>query len=445
MTPPGATRRSLLVTSRPRRALWAFLLMGALALVVVGAGTVWLSEYLARKNALDEVQRTAVRLTDNLVAPLVEEALSGDPTAYEDLQRIVDVRLSDRSIASVLVWDATGGVIWASEPDLVGERADVSEDFRRALDGEVVATVDEEPETRYVQVAGGEQMLEVYVPMRAQGAPLVVETYFSYETIERQTALLRAEILPLAVGALLILQLLQVPIAVSLVRRVRRQEVERADLLARSFAASERERRAIAGDVHDGPVQELAGVSYALSALRTSVPPEQQGTVDRLVGTVRDAVRSLRRLMVDIYPPDLSGAGLVVAILDLVAPLREQDVDVQVRAEPFGNLDPHVAGVVYRTVKEALANVIRHASAQHALVRLEPTELHGRPAVRLEVSDDGVGLGAGPGAVAEEGHLGLRLVRDRLEEIDGELTVEPRDGGGTCVVAVVPTGAPARR
>jgi two-component system, NarL family, sensor kinase len=414
--------------------------MGLLAVIVVGAGTIYLSEYLARKSALEEAERTAVRLTKSLVAPLVVEAFAGGPTAYQDLQRIVDVRLSDGSIASILVWDADGEVIWASEEELIGEREDTSEELGRALDGEIVATVDEEPEMAYVEVTGGERMLEVYVPMRAQGAPLVVETYFSYEVIERQAALLRAEIVPLAVGALLILQLLQVPIAVSLVRRVRRQEVERADLLARSFAASERERRAIAGDVHDGPVQDLAGVSYALSALRSSVPAEQQGTVDRLVGTVRDAVRSLRRLMVDIYPPDLSGAGLVVAILDLAAPLREHGMDVQVRAEPFGNLDPHAAGVVYRTVKEALANVSRHASADHALVRLTPTELNGRPAVCIEVSDDGVGPGAREADASGDSHLGLRLVRDRLEEIGGVLTVEARDGGGTCLMAVVPTG-----
>jgi two-component system, NarL family, sensor kinase len=417
--------------------------MGLLAVIFVGAGTIYLSEYLARKSALEEAERTAVRLTQSLVAPLVDEAFVGGPTAYEDLRRIVDVRLSDGSIASILVWDGDGEVIWASEEELIGEREDTSEELARALDGEVVAVVDDEPEMSYVEVTGGERMLEVYVPMRAQGAPLVVETYFSYEVIERQAALLRAEIVPLAVGALLILQLLQVPIAVSLVRRVRRQEVERADLLARSFAASERERRAIAGDVHDGPVQDLAGVSYALSALRSSVPPEQQGTVDKLVSTVRDAVRSLRRLMVDIYPPDLSGAGLVVAILDLAAPLREHGMDVQVRAEPFGNLDPHAAGVVYRTVKEALANVVRHASADRALVRLAPTEMQGRPAVRIEVSDDGVGPGPREdGASGGDSHLGLRLVRDRLEEIDGVLTVEPRTGGGTCLVAVVPTGVP---
>ena len=416
--------------------------MGGLAVVVVGAGTVYLSEYLARKSALAEAERTAVRLTDNLIAPLLRQALAGEPNAYDDLERIVDVRLSDRSVASILVWDATGEVRWASEPELTGDRTEPSEDLRAALGGEIVATIDDEPEMGYVAVTGGERMLEVYVPMEAGVETLVVETYLSYEVIERQAALLRAEIVPLAVGSLLLLQLLQVPIAVSLVRRVRGQEVERADLLARSFAASERERRAIAGDVHDGPVQDLAGVSYALSALRSSVPPEQQGTVDRLVGTVRDAVRSLRRLMVDIYPPDLSGAGLVVAILDLAAPLREQGMDVQVRAEPFGNLESHAAGVVYRTVKEALANVARHASADHALVRLEPTELQSRPAVRIEVSDDGVGLGTREGDASGDSHLGLRLVRDRLEEIGGVLTVEPRAGGGTCLVAVVPTGAP---
>jgi two-component system NarL family sensor kinase len=431
----------LFVSSRPRRALSAFLLLGAVALVVVSAGTYYLSETLARRSALAEAERTAVRLTESLVAPLLAEAFT-DPARYEDLRRIVDIRLSDRSIASIVVWNRTGVILWASKgDDLVGEQHPPSADLLAALGGEVVATIDDEPEASYVEITDGRRMLEVYVPMQVGAENLVVEIYFGYDTIERQATLLRAEMVPVAVGSLLLLQLIQVPIAVSLVRRVRQQDLERADLLARSFAASERERRAIAGDVHDGPVQDLAGVSYALSALRASVPGDRQGTVDRLVTTVRDAVRSLRRLIVDIYPPDLSGAGLVVALDDVVVPLRANGLDVEVRAEPFGELEPHAAGVVYRTAKEALANVARHAQAEHVVVQLEPAELDGREAVRLEVSDDGVGIPVAAEPGSADGHLGLRLVRDRIDEVGGVLTIEPRNGGGTSLVAVVPTSA----
>ena len=225
-------------------------------------------------------------------------------------------------------------------------------------------------------------MVEVYVPVTVRGDPVAVETYFSHDSIDRQAALLRGEIIPVAVGGLVLLQLVQIPIAVSLARRVRRHDSERAKLMELTITASERERRVIAADVHDGPVQDLAGISYALSALRSSVPADRQDTVDRLVGAVRNALQSLRRLMTDIYPPDLSGPGLAGAIEDLVEPLRAQGVAVSLDVQPPPELSPDAAAAIYRTAKEALLNVATHAEAQQVWVSLEQTLDVRGPAVR---------------------------------------------------------------
>ncbi len=442
-TAPGSAARP--ASSRPAwRALSVFLLMAVVALVAVSAGTVYISEQVARRNALAEAERSAVRTTEFLIEPVLTEAMADIPGRWEELGRRVAHRLSDDSVSAILVWTAEGEILFASDEALRGRRIAPTPELLAAVGGEVVATIDDHPETAYAEGSDGERtdgerLLEVYVPLQVGEEALAVEVYFGYDAIERQAALLRSEIIPLAVGSLLILQLVQVPIAVSLVRRVRRQEVERADLLARSFSASERERRAIAGDVHDGPVQDLAGVSYALSALRPSVPADRQATVDRLVTTVRDAVRALRRLIVDIYPPDLSGAGLALALDDLVGPVRSDDRSVRLETAPVDDLEPHVAAVVYRTAKEALANVVRHAEAHTVVVRLGPDVLAGRAAVRLEVTDDGTGLR--DDAVAEapvQGHVGLRLMRDRVTEAGGTLTIRPGPEGGTSIVAVVP-------
>src|SRR3954470_2750408 len=176
--------------------------------------------------------------------------------------------------------------------------------------------------------------------------------------------------------------------ATSLARRVRRHENERAELMTLSLTASERERRAIAADLHDGPVQDLAGISYALSGLRSSVPEERQETVDRMVGAVRTAVQSLRRLMTDIYPPDLSGPGLGPAIEDLTEPLRTQGVAVTLDIEPPPDVSPEAAAV-YRTVKEVLVSGANRAGAQRVGLTPHPPE-HGRgAAVGLEIAEDG--------------------------------------------------------
>ncbi len=99
------------------------------------------------------------------------------------------------------------------------------------------------------------------------------------------------------------------------------------------------------------------------------------------------------------------------------------------------------AAVIYRTAKEALANAGRHAQATRIWVHLGPADDCARPAVRLDVSDDGVGFPATGTDRRDEGHLGLRLAADRVRDIGGVLELRDRPGGGATVTAVVPADA----
>jgi two-component system NarL family sensor kinase len=423
--------------SRPPRELTAFLAVALLVLVAVSAGILVVSERIARANALAEAERAATRLGESLVAPLMADVLRGMPGAFEDLDRIVHYRMSDGSVTSINVWTPEGTILYSSEAESVGKTFPPSPELQAAAEGTAVANVDEEPETSYEGQAS-QPMLEVYTPLTAAGRPLVFEAYFSYGRIATEASALRWQIIPMAVGALVALQLVQIPIASSLARRVRRTEAERAELMERTLTASDRERRAVAADLHDGPVQDLAGVSYALGALRMNVPPEQHPTIDRLVGAVRNAVHSLRRLMVDIYPPDLSGSGLGEALHDLVEPLRAQGLAVSLDTGPLPPLSPDTAAAVYRTAKEALANVTTHARAEHVWVRLEETSYERGSAVLLEVADDGVGFPDAGIDRRSEGHLGLRLVLDRVTHLGGRVEFGQRPEGGAVVTAVIP-------
>lgn len=439
--PRRSAKRQWRRAPRSPRPLTAFVLSALLVLVAVGAATATICGRIARTNALDEAERGAVRLVDAVVAPLLPQVLARNPSTWSELDHDLREWVGSGAVVSVLVWTDTGRVLYATIGDLIGQDLGVSDDLEAALAGEVVAHVDEEPETAYGDVGG--PLLEVYVPVDAGDTPLVVEAYFATDSIDRQASLLRGEIVPLAIGALIVLQLIQLPIAASMARRTRRAESERIAAMARTLTASDRERRAIAGDVHDGPVQDLAGVSYALSALRTAVPEERRPTVDRLTATVRHAVASLRRLMVDIYPPDLSGPGLATALDDLAQRLRESGTEVTVTADPLPELPPEYVAVLYRTAKEALANVSRHAEAKHAWVTLTRTDSGDGPTLLLTVADDGVGVDDGAAAAASSnGHLGLRLVRERLVALDGDVRVEAGAYGGTVLTAVLPVPGP---
>jgi two-component system, NarL family, sensor kinase len=435
---PTGLRSATSRSSRPRRVLSAFVAVAALALMGLTAGTVFVSERIAQRGALHEAESSARRISEFLVLPILTEALAGFPGRWDELRRRVDNRLTDETVTAVIIWSGTGEVLFASDESLEGRVFRPTPELLAAVDGEVVAHV-EASEMSLVLSGGENRLLGVYVPAVVGTQSLVVEVHFPDAVIERQAALLRSEILPLAVGAMLLLQLVQVPIAVSLVRRVRRQEVERAALVAMNLQASERERRTIAGDVHDGPVQEIAGVNLVLSSLRRRVPTADQATVDRLVSTLRNSGNSLRRLVIDIYPPDLSASGLEAAVAELVTLVEEKGVEARLHTEQLDEIDPSAAAVVYRTAREALANVARHAAASRVDVVLEPTVLHGRPAVYLEVTDDGVGLTAPSPSRQEETHLGLRLLRDRVEAQGGCVNLGEAPGGGTSVVAVVPS------
>jgi len=428
--------------SRPPRELAAFLTVALLVLVAVSGGILLISERIARNNALAEAERAAVRLGQLVIAPLVADVLRGTPGALEDLDRVVDNRMSDGSVTSILVWRPDGTVLYSSEDEIIGEVLEPTEELRTAAGGAVLSSVDAEPETAYERVSPGPK-LEVYTPLDVDGESLVFEAYYSYDRIAREASALRWQIIPMAVGGLVVLQLVQVPIAASLARRARRTEAERAEFMQLTIADSDRERRAMAADLHDGPVQDLAGVGYALGALRLSMPPEQHPTVDRLVGVVRHAVQSLRRLMVEIYPPDLSGPGLGDALRDLTEPLRTAGLTVSVDAGPVPPLSPDLAAAVYRTAKESLANVASHAQADNVWVRLEVVEQDGEAALLLEVCDDGVGFPAEGIDRRSEGHLGLRLVLDRVRHLGGRVELSERSGGGAVVTAVLPLAHPA--
>jgi two-component system, NarL family, sensor kinase len=424
----------------PGRALSIFVVIALVAVGAVSAGTVVVSERIAERSAIDEAKRTAVRVARHVVAPVLTEALAGVPDQWQELDRQVAQRLSDGSIESVTVWSRRGDIVFSSEPTIDRLDAEPVDELRSAWAGTVVAQFDETPDgpPSGPSSAEREPQLEVYVPLTIPAQHVAVEVRVSHDGIERQADVLEGEMIPLTVGSLLLLQVVQLPIAVWLVRRVRRHEAERTDLLTRIYTASERERRAIAADVHDGPVQELAGVSYALSALRASVPADRHGTVDRLVSSVREAVGSLRRLIVDLYPPDLSGPGLAPAVDDLADRLRAKGVEVTLTAEPLPDLTPEVAAVVYRSAKEALVNAEKHASATHVWIDLALVDHDGTEAVSFEVSDDGVGLRGRQDGTGTSGHLGLRMLRERAADLGGTARVGNRPGGGASIELVVP-------
>ena len=206
-------------------------------------------------------------IAEPLITPGV---LRGDPVALARLDRAVRERiLSGTPIVRVKVWDARGRIVYSDAP--TADRLDVRRSARASCsrfgDGGTDADASDlnRPENRTER--GFKRLVEVYVGIRApDGTPLLYEDYERSSTISASSRRQWMALLPALVGALLVLYLVQLPLAYSLARRLRARQREREQLLRRAIEASDLERRRIAADLHDGAVQRLAGVSLSLAA-----------------------------------------------------------------------------------------------------------------------------------------------------------------------------------
>jgi two-component system, NarL family, sensor kinase len=275
------------------------------------------------------------------------------------------------------------------------------------------------------------RFVEVYTPLRVAGQPpMVFEAYFGYDPVDRLAHRLLTQVLPLVLIPLLILQLVQVPVVISLARRVKRHESDRTKLLERALSASDRERVRFAADLHDGPIQDLAGISYALGAVAPTVVERHAPLMARIQDAIQRSIESLRGLMTDLYPPDLGSANLGQSITPLANRLRDEGIELQLDLPEVPGLDEDGAAALYRVARESLANIHKHAQAKTVRISLELLEgLHGEsgPWARLVTMDRHA-----------EGHLGLRLLIDRLHSLGGQLVVTSALGQGTTVQADLP-------
>jgi signal transduction histidine kinase len=342
-------------------------------------------------------------------------------------------------VLRIKLWSADGRILYSDRAQLVGSRYALGKDEEDVLRfGGVKADISDlsRPENRYERNAG--KLLEVYLPIRTPGGrPVLFEAYLRFSTVEATGRNLWVKFLPALIGALIVLQLIQLPLAYSLGRRVARAHRDRAELLKRALDASEMERRRIAADLHDGTVQELVAASYGLSAARERVGSEDQAAdaLERAEASCRAAVRELRSLLVEIYPPRLHDAGLVNALEDLITPLEHKGIQASVESPADLRLPDETTALLYRSAREALRNAAEHAEAH--TVRVRVTRENGR--VVLSVADDGHGFNPDDAfGRPAAGHFGLRLLRDQVRDAGGTFEVDSTAGTGSELRVEVP-------
>jgi signal transduction histidine kinase len=328
--------------------------------------------------------------------------------------------------------------VYSDERRIVGRTFPLDRDSLETLrDGRVVASLSDltKDENKYERKF--DKLLEVYGPVRAKdGGQLLFEGYVQYGAVAAGGRKLWLAFAPAFFAALVLLELVQLPLAWSLARRVRDAHREREDLLLQAIEASDHERRRIAANLHDGVVQDLAGVAFSLAAAADrDVAPEVSTTLRDAAQETRQSMRQLRSLLMEIYPPNLHAAGLHAALTDLVAPLAAQGIEARLDVPEELELPVDSEALLFRAVQEALRNVVAHARASSVFVRLT----HAERRATLVVEDDGRGFT--PDEIDRqraEGHMGLSLLCDLALRLQGALEVQSELGRGTRFTLEVP-------
>ncbi|MCS7282179.1 MAG: sensor histidine kinase [Anaerolineae bacterium] len=213
------------------------------------------------------------------------------------------------------------------------------------------------------------------------------------------------------------------------------QEVERwaAEVLEAQALAADRER--ISRELHDGIIQSIYAAGLMLEGVQALIPEDPaaaQAQLSRVMVALNHTIQEIRRYIFNLRG-GLPEADLIEGLETLLQEFRintllETRLTIQgeVRDIPSAERRQHV----FQIVREALANVARHAHARKVEVRLT----FGPTAFQVQVADDGVGFAIGPVPTGQ----GLRNIRERARLLDGTLDIESAPGQGVTLTLTVP-------
>ena len=217
---------------------------------------------------------------------------------------------------------------------------------------------------------------------------------------------------------------------------VEKHQQEISALNQRLMKAQEQERIRIAGELHDGVMQEMLAATMMLGTAKRRVAGDVDAktTIDKVQEKLIRVGTDIRQLSHDLHPPALQEAGLPQAVQTYCEQFSSSsglpitcDVDESVQ-----DLSRGAALALFRIVQEALGNAAKHAHATQITVRLTRTA----DLVTLVVSDDGAGFD--PGSLRNSGGLGLIMMRERASQLNGKFEFESARGRGTKATIKIP-------
>ncbi len=229
-----------------------------------------------------------------------------------------------------------------------------------------------------------------------------------------------------------------------LLEQSRRQQQQLRTLSHRILQTREEERKRISRELHDVITQTLVGIKLHLDALSREATVNPKMLKQRIARTqrlVEKSVEIVHRFAVELRPTSLDDLGLILTLKAFLADFMKWS-GIRVHFKTFAGVDQlnsDLRTTLYRIVQAALANVSEHSHASHVTVAISQMA----ESVQLEISDDGEAFDVERALLARRRKpLGLIGMRERVEMMGGEFTVESEPGRGTTIRAQMPLSPP---
>jgi len=203
---------------------------------------------------------------------------------------------------------------------------------------------------------------------------------------------------------------------------------------------SEREKRRIGQDLHDGLGQSLTGIACMAKVIEQKLGARglaEGAEVQKITAMVNETIAQARDLARGLCPVELEDNGLEAALTELASTICRAGVNCELLMGEEGEVHDNAAAVhLYRIAQEAVNNAIRHGRARNITISLGTQNGQAELAVR----DDGEGF---PKLASKPKGMGLRVMNYRASMIGAAVSIGPGPGGGTVVRCVMPNRPPS--
>ena len=400
---------------------------------------------------------------DSFIAPQLQQLQPGGDVAPER-RAALDRLLSDtplgRKIVAFKVWDASGRIIYSTNPALIGRRFPIDEGLAGALQGRVHSSVSElDDAENELERPKWDRLIETYSPVHADGRGTVLavaEFYQTTDELAQEVRVAQAGSWLVVVGITLAMYLMlfgvvrrgsetiaaqreELKARVGELSEVLRKNQELGDHIrlaaVRTTTLNDQFLRRIAADLHDGAAQDLALGLMQFESLAQKCESHGNGEeAGKVRAALQSALRELRSTCVGLTLPEIERLD-AFEVAQRAAQDFERKTGSRITVSSgggCGQADAPVKTTMYRLIQEALGNGLRHGGASTLKVDLSCDA----DSIVVEVGDDGCGFD--PAAAGPPGHLGLSGMRERVELLRGSMVVRSEPGRGTIVRARLP-------